>query len=62
MSAACGAVVGNSGLVQKVPFPLSVLPLAAVGFALVHFALQLGVMLVVMLVTGYTVISTGVCC
>ncbi len=48
------AVVGNSGLVKKVRFPLSVLPLSQVGFALVHFALQLFVLLVVMAVTGRT--------
>ena len=49
-----GAVVGNAGLVKKVRFPLSVLPLSAVGFALVHFALQLVVLLVAMTVAGYT--------
>jgi len=49
-----GAVVGNAGLVKKVRFPLSVLPLSQVGFALVHFALQLFVLLVVMAVTGHT--------
>ena len=48
------AVVGNSGLVKKVRFPLSVLPLSQVGFALVHFALQLFVLLVVMALTGRT--------
>lgn len=48
------AVVGNSGLVKKVRFPLSVLPLSQVGFALVHFALQMFVLLVVMAVTGNT--------
>jgi ABC-2 type transport system permease protein len=48
------AVVGNSGLVKKVRFPLSVLPLSQVGFALVHFVLQLFVLLVVMAVTGNT--------
>lgn len=44
---ASGAVLGNAGLVKKVRFPLEVLPLAAVGYALVHFVLQLGVLLVV---------------
>ena len=51
---ATGAVVGNAGLVKKVRFPLSVLPLSAVGFALVHFALQMVVLLVAMIVSGYT--------
>lgn len=49
-----GAVVGNAGLVKKVRFPLSVLPLSAVGFALVHFALQLLVLLVALTVSGHT--------
>jgi len=48
-----GAVVGNAGLVKKVRFPLAVLPLSAVGFALVHFALQLVVLLVAMAVSGH---------
>ncbi len=47
VSTASGTVVGNAGLVKKVRFPLQVLPLSAVGYALVHFALQLGVLLVV---------------
>ena len=51
---ATGAVIGNSGLVKKVRFPLSVLPLSAVGFALVHFALQLLVLMVAMSVAGQT--------
>jgi len=54
VGAACGAVVGNAGLVKKVRFPLAVLPLTPVGFTGVHFGLQLLVLLVVMLATGYT--------
>jgi ABC-2 type transport system permease protein len=38
---ATGAVVGNANLVRKVRFPRVVLPLASVGFAGVHLALQL---------------------
>jgi ABC-2 type transport system permease protein len=53
VGSACGAVVGNAGLVKKVRFPLGVLPLTAVGFAGVHFVLQLLVLLVVMLATRY---------
>jgi ABC-2 type transport system permease protein len=45
------SIVGNSGLVKKVRFPLAVLPLASVGFAVVHFVLQLGVFVLVLLVT-----------
>jgi len=48
------AVVGNAGLVKKVRFPLNVLPLTPVGFNLVHFALQLLVLVVVQLVAGFT--------
>jgi ABC-2 type transport system permease protein len=51
---ATDAVVGNAGLVKKVRFPLNVLPLTPVGFNLVHFALQLVVLMFVMLVTGFT--------
>lgn len=46
------SVVGNAGLVKKVRFPLLVLPLSGVGFALVQFALQLPVLLVIALVSG----------
>jgi ABC-2 type transport system permease protein len=41
----CGSVVGNANLVKKVRFPTSVLPLSAVGYAAVHFLLQMGVFL-----------------
>ena len=47
VTSASGSVLGNAGLVKKVRFPLEVLPLSAVGYAIVHFALQLGVLLVV---------------
>jgi ABC-2 type transport system permease protein len=53
---ACGAVVGNAGLVKKVRFPLGVLPLTPVGFAGVHFVLQMLVLIVVMAVTRYTAV------
>jgi ABC-2 type transport system permease protein len=49
---ATGSVVGNAALVKKVRFPLSVLPLSSVGFALVHYVLQMAVFLVVLAVTG----------
>lgn len=55
-SAVMGAsvsVVGNSNLVKKVRFPLPVLPLSAVGFAAVHFVLQLLVLIVVVLALGH---------
>jgi ABC-2 type transport system permease protein len=43
---ATGAVVGNANLVRKVRFPKIVLPLSSVGFAGVHFVLQMLVFLV----------------
>jgi len=43
---ATGAVVNSANLVKKVRFPRVVLPLASVGFAGVHFALQLLVLFV----------------
>jgi ABC-2 type transport system permease protein len=42
---ATGAVVGNANLVRKVRFPRIVLPLSSVGFAGVHFLLQMLVFL-----------------
>jgi ABC-2 type transport system permease protein len=47
---ATGAVVGSANLVKKVRFPRIVLPLASVGFAAVHFILQLLVLFVFVLV------------
>ncbi|HEV8164133.1 MAG TPA: ABC transporter permease, partial [Actinomycetota bacterium] len=43
---ATGAVVGNANLVRKVRFPRIVLPMSSVGFAGVHFLLQMLVFLV----------------
>jgi ABC-2 type transport system permease protein len=40
LAGATGSVVANSGLIKKVDFPREILPLAAVGAALVHFFLQ----------------------
>jgi ABC-2 type transport system permease protein len=45
---ATGAVTGSANLVKKVRFPRIVLPLASVGFAGVHFVLQLAVLFVVL--------------
>ncbi len=50
---AAGSVTGNAGLVRKVPFPLPVLPLSAVGFAGVHFVLQVAVLIIVMVAIGF---------
>jgi ABC-2 type transport system permease protein len=50
VSGAAGSVVGSAGLVKKVAFPRLVLPLSAVGFAIVQFLLQLGLLLLIVLV------------
>jgi len=49
LSAACGSVVSNAGLVKKVSFPREILPLAAIGSMLVHFFLQSLVLFAVLL-------------
>jgi ABC-2 type transport system permease protein len=46
----CGSVVNNANLVKKVRFPLTVLPLSSVGYAAVHFLLQMLVFAVFLLV------------
>jgi ABC-2 type transport system permease protein len=48
-----GSIVGNAGLVTKVWFPREILPLASIGAALVHFALQLGVLAAALLAFWY---------
>ena len=45
---ATGSVVASSGIVNKVWFPREVLPLSAIGAAVVHFFLQ-GVVMILML-------------
>src|SRR4051794_31034669 len=50
---ATGSVVGNSAIVKKVSFPREILPLAAVGAALVHFFLQSLVLIPSLLVFRY---------
>lgn len=59
VSSACGSVIGNANLVKKVRFPLPVLPLSAVGFAAVHFVLQLLVLVAVVLALGYPLLGGG---
>lgn len=47
------SVIDNANLVKKVAFPREILPLSAVGVALVDYVLQTGVLLLFMIVTGY---------
>lgn len=44
LNGGAASIVGNAALVQKVWFPREILPLAAIGAALVHFALQFTVL------------------
>jgi ABC-2 type transport system permease protein len=53
LGASCQSIVGNASLVGKVWFPREILPLAAVGAALVHFFLQLTVLLTALAVFRY---------
>ena len=50
-----GSVVAGSGLVKKVWFPREILPLASVGAALVHFFLQLLVLIAALSVVRHPV-------
>jgi ABC-2 type transport system permease protein len=47
------SVIDNANLVKKVSFPREVLPLSAIGVALVDFVLQTAVLLLFILVSGY---------
>lgn len=50
VSGGTASIVANGSLVQKVWFPREVLPLAAIGAAIVHFVLQLAVLAVALVV------------
>ena len=60
LAGATGSIVANSGIVNKVSFPREILPLAAVGAALVHFFLQGLVLVVALLVVRWDVAWTYV--
>lgn len=53
VSAGSRSVVDNANLVKKVTFPREILPLASIGVAFVDYVLQLGVLFLFMLVTGF---------
>ncbi|HVE90861.1 MAG TPA: ABC transporter permease [Actinomycetota bacterium] len=55
MSGASGSIVSNANLVTKVYFPREILPLSALGAALIHFLLQFVVLAVTVLVLRYPV-------
>ena len=47
------SVIDNANLVKKVSFPREVLPMAAIGVALVDYGLQMIVLLIFILVSGH---------
>jgi lipopolysaccharide transport system permease protein len=49
------SIVGNGALIKKVYFPRELLPLSILLANLVNFALELGVLVVFMLFTGFTI-------
>lgn len=53
LSSGAQSVISNANLVKKVYFPREILPLAAVGVALVDFILQSAVFLVLLIAFGY---------
>jgi ABC-2 type transport system permease protein len=55
LTSGTGSVVAGSGLVKKVWFPREILPLASVGAALVHFFLQLLVLIIALLLVRHPV-------
>ena len=55
LTTAAQSVTGNSYLVSKVTFPRIILPLATLGSALVHFALQMATLAVLLLAFGHDI-------
>jgi ABC-2 type transport system permease protein len=55
LNSGTGSVVANSGLVKKVWFPREILPLASVGAALVHFFLQLLVLIAALTIVRHPI-------
>jgi ABC-2 type transport system permease protein len=49
---ACSSIVSNAALVQKVWFPREILPLSAIGAALMHFCFQAVVLLAALVTLG----------
>jgi ABC-2 type transport system permease protein len=53
LTAGARSVIDNANLVKKVSFPREILPLSAVGVALVDYVLQSAVLLLFMIVSAY---------
>ena len=54
LAGATGSVVANASLVTKVAFPREILPLSGIGAPLVNFFYQFAVLLLFLLVFGYS--------
>ena len=54
LNGGAASIVGNASLVQKVWFPREILPIAAIGGALVHFVLQFLVLAAALLAFTHT--------
>lgn len=52
VTGATSSIIANAGLVKKVPFPHTALPLAAIGFAGIQVLLQFVVLLVGLVIAG----------
>ena len=59
VSSGTRSVIDNANLVKKVAFPHEILPLAAIGVALVDFVLQSAVLLVAIVVSGHALVLPG---
>jgi ABC-2 type transport system permease protein len=55
IAGATGSIVGGGALIKKVTFPREILPLSAVGAAVVHFFLQSVVLVLALLLFRYAV-------
>jgi lipopolysaccharide transport system permease protein len=59
LTRAPGLITGNVQLVKKVVFPLEILPLVTLCSALFHFAVSLLVLVIFMVVAGFTIPLTA---
>lgn len=55
LNGATSSVVANAGIVKKVYFPREILPLSAVGASIVHFLLQVSVLVTMLIVFQHNI-------
>jgi ABC-2 type transport system permease protein len=55
LAGSTGSVVGHAAIIKKVYFPREILPLASVGSAVVHYLLQLVVLLIALVVFQHNI-------